>query len=181
MSKDRNMLTKLPIHCHHLRHRIHIWRWVIGAAVAIILALTAGGYYIYHTLHWTADHTYIPLSNQKKSEKTLNKTKPISILLMGTDTGAFGRTEIRGRSDTMIFTTLNPQKRNTTMVSIPRDTMAQMIGSNETNIQKINAAYGIGGTDMAVNSTSALLGVPISYYVIINMGGWKKSLTRWVV
>jgi LCP family protein required for cell wall assembly len=93
---------------------------------------------------------------------------------MGTDTGALGRTETNGRSDTMIVATLNPSKKTTTMVSIPRDTMAKMIGYGGINIQKINAAYSIGGVDMAVKTTTSLLSVPISYYAVINMGGLEK-------
>jgi LCP family protein required for cell wall assembly len=179
MDEDKDK-TQQPVpvrhhhHHHHHRRKFHIWRWIGGLVVVILLAAAAGGYYLYHTLHSTADHTYIPLKGQKKSDSGLQKNKPISILLMGTDTGALGRTETNGRSDTMIVATLNPAKKTTTMVSIPRDTMAKMVGADGIDIQKINAAYSMGGADMAVNSTTALLGAPVSYYAVINMGGLEK-------
>ena len=172
------VIPQRPAHRHHHHHRhhrqFHVWRWVAGVVAALVILAAGGAYYVYHTLHSTASHTYIPLHNQKQSASALNKNKPISILLMGTDTGALGRTETNGRSDTMILATLNPAKKTTTMVSIPRDTMAQMIGDDGVNIQKINAAYSIGGADMAVNSTTALIGVPVNYYAVVNMGGLEK-------
>ncbi|MFD1393593.1 LCP family protein [Lacticaseibacillus jixianensis] len=180
MDEDKDQTIQQPVrrHHHHHHHRkqrkFHVWRWVGGIVAVIVIGLAGGAYYVYHTLHSTADHTYIPLNNQKNSSSALSKNKPISILLMGTDTGALGRTEENGRSDTMILATLNPAKKTTTMVSIPRDTMAKMVGDNGINIQKINAAYSIGGADMAVNTTTALLGVPVNYYAVINMGGLEK-------
>ncbi|RWZ67203.1 LCP family glycopolymer transferase [Lacticaseibacillus paracasei] len=169
-------LQQAPDHKHHHHHhrRFHVWRWISNTILVIALFVGGGAYYFYHTLRSTADHTYIPLDSQKSSDLILKKSKPISILLMGTDTGALGRTETNGRSDTMIVATLNPSKKTTTMVSIPRDTMAKMIGYAGINIQKINAAYSIGGVDMAVKTTTSLVSVPISYYAVINMGGLEK-------
>ncbi|EGF48283.1 LytR family transcriptional regulator, partial [Lacticaseibacillus rhamnosus MTCC 5462] len=60
------------------------------------------------------------------------------------------------------------------MVSIPRDTAAELIGTKEFNMQKINAAYNVGGSDMAINTVSKLVNVPISYYLTINMGALEK-------
>lgn len=181
MDDDKNKdLQQVPVrrhhHHHHHRRTFHVWRWVVGIVVALILVIGGGAFYLYHSVHSTADHTYIPLKGQKQSDSALQKTKPLSILLMGTDTGALGRTETNGRSDTMIVATLNPAKKTTTMVSIPRDTMAQMIGADGIDIQKINAAYSMGGADMAVNTTTSLLGVPVNYYAVINMGGLEKII-----
>lgn len=41
-------------------------------------------------------------------------------------------------------------------------------------MQKINAAYNVGGSDMAINTVSKLVNVPISYYLTINMGALEK-------
>jgi len=48
----------------------------------------------------------------------LSGKKPISILLMGTDTGALGRT-FAGRTDSMMVVTINPKTDKTTITSIP--------------------------------------------------------------
>jgi len=104
---------------------------------------------------------------------TVNPAKPLSILLLGTDTGADGRIT-KGNSDTMMVVTINPQTKKTVITSIPRDTLAQMVGTKSTNVQKLNAAYNIGGSTMAKASVSRLLNVPIDYYATINMGGLKQ-------
>lgn len=160
---------------HHAgKKRHHIGRWIIGVVLVLVLAIGGYGFYLYHGLHSAVDKTYTPLKKQKSASVDLSSKKPISILLLGTDTGDLGRTEKNGRSDTMIIVTLNPAKKKTTMTSIPRDTLAQMIGETGTNMQKLNAAYNLGGADMAVDSISALVNVPINYYAVINMGGLTK-------
>ena len=80
-----------------------------------------------------------------KTTGEFNGKKRFAVLLMGTDTGALNRTEKRGRTDTMILAVVNPAKKRYTLVSIPRDTMAQMVGSSSFTTEKINAAYEIGG------------------------------------
>ncbi|WP_225884265.1 LCP family protein [Lacticaseibacillus mingshuiensis] len=157
------------------RRKHHVWRW-LGAIFLLLLAAAGGyGYYVYSSAHAAIDKTYTPLKAQTTSaDKKITSAKPISILLMGTDTGSLGRTEKKGRTDTMILVTINPTTKKTTMTSIPRDTLSEMVGTSTTNVQKINAAYSIGGADMAVNSVSALLNVPIDYYVLVNMGALTK-------
>ncbi|WP_047998812.1 LCP family protein [Lactiplantibacillus herbarum] len=108
-------------------------------------------------------------NNQTK----VNPTKPLSILLLGVDTGADGRID-KGNSDTIMVVTINPQTKKTIITSIPRDTMAEMVGDQKTNVQKLNAAYNIGGSTMAKASVSKLLNVPLSHYATINMGGLKQ-------
>lgn len=155
------------------RKKIHVWRWVWGAIAVILLSFGGYIFYLYHNLSATVDKTYIAAGNEKKNQDAVDARKPISILLLGTDTGGYGRTEALGRTDTIILVTLNPDKKKATMTSIPRDTIAQMMGTRELNVQKINAAYSIGGASMTMDTVSALLNVPINYYAAINMGGLK--------
>src|SRR5699024_9901892 len=109
-----------------------------------------------------------------KTTGEFNGKKRFAVLLMGTDTGALHRTEKRGRTDTMILAVVNPAKKHYTLVSIPRDTMAQMIGTDEFGVEKINAAYEIGGARMAMDTVSELINVPVKYYAVVNMGGIMK-------
>ena len=76
----------------------------------------------------------------------------------------------------MILAVVNPAKKRYTLVSIPRDTMAQMVGSSSFTTEKINAAYEIGGARMSMDSVSALINVPIKYYAVVNMGGIMKMI-----
>jgi hypothetical protein len=47
------------------------------------------------------------------------------------------------------------------VVSIPRDTQAEIVGRGTT--EKINHAYAYGGPTMAVKSLEKLMNVPIDY------------------
>lgn len=104
---------------------------------------------------------------------TLKQSKPISILLLGTDTGALGR-NYRGRTDTIIVATLNPKKKKMTLTSIPRDTAMSIPGYSSYSPSKINSAYDFGGAGTAIKSVEKLLNIPIDYYGLINMGGLEK-------
>ncbi|MBC6498310.1 LCP family protein [Weissella confusa] len=64
-------------------------------------------------------------ADMKKSRDvsaTIRDGKPFSVLLMGTDTGELGRND-KGRTDSLMIMTINPQKEETTIMSIPRDTL----------------------------------------------------------
>lgn len=97
--------------------------------------------------------------------------KPFSILLMGVDTGEEDREDglDTGRSDTLMIVTVNPSTQTTTMVSVPRDTYAEIVGNG--TYDKINHSYAFGGPAMTINSVQKLLNVPIDYYIAVNMKG----------
>lgn len=166
---------------NHKYKNHHVWAWVIGI-VALIGVIAAVAYFVsvyfktQNAMNKTYDndpHTAV------KTDGEFNGKKHFAVLLMGTDTGALDRKEKRGRTDTIILAVVNPAKKHYTLVSIPRDTMAQMIGANETGgakIEKINAAYELGGAKMAMDSVSALINVPIKYYAVVNMGGIMKMI-----
>lgn len=63
------------------------------------------------------------------------------------------------------------------MISIPRDTMADMVGDDSDDVQKINAAYSIGGAKMTMKTVSSLLNIPVKYYALVNMGGLMKLVS----
>lgn len=153
---------------HHLRHFI---LWLL-AILIVGVALYAG--YVYLRTKRAADLTFDP--NNRVAQSNFNGQQPFSVLLLGTDTGALGRTAKRGNSDTIIIATVNPQQKKFSLMSVPRDTMAQIIGTPKFSVHKINAAYNIGGAKMAMNTTSRLLAVPIKYYVVLNMGGLRKMV-----
>lgn len=150
----------------------HIWLWIIGIIGLAIVGAACYGGYVYNKAKNAVDSTYDPKNAVKQD--SFDGKHSFSILLLGTDTGALGRTEIRGNTDTMIIATINPQKKTFNLMSIPRDTMAEMIGTDNFSVHKINAAYNIGGAKMALNTTSTLLNVPLKYYVEVNMGGLEK-------
>lgn len=111
------------------------------------------------------------VDNLREGMVSLGNKEAISILLLGVDSGDLGRTE-QGRSDTILLATINPNTKKTVLMSIPRDTYAEIIGNGTWD--KVNHAYAYGGTSMAVNSVQKLFDVPIDYYVTVNMAGIQE-------
>ncbi len=144
---------------------------IITLGIIIGILIIAGGgyaYYLYHSVKSTADKIYEPVSaaSGKASQPLSEKgAKPISLLLMGVDE----RPNDRGRSDTLIYMTLNPKTNTMQMISIPRDTRTTISGRG--TVDKINAAYAYGGTSMAVNTVENFTNTNIDYYLKINMQG----------
>jgi LCP family protein required for cell wall assembly len=101
----------------------------------------------------------------------LEAGEPVSILLLGVDTGDLGRTE-QGRSDSMVVVTINPHTQTTTLLSIPRDTYTEIVGYGTSD--KINHAYAFGGTAMSINTVQQMLDIPIDFYVMVNMAGIQE-------
>lgn len=118
-------------------------------------------------------------SSQNESSGTqytdlVQAAKPISILLIGTDTGDFGRTAVNGLSDVLIYCVLNPATESLTMLSIPRDTYTEIVGYG--TYDKINAAYQYGGAQMTINTVQNLLGVPVDAYAAVNFAGFQAMV-----
>ena len=116
------------------------------------------------------DETIYTPAEVDDTEIDLSTGETISMLLLGVDTGDFGRDE-QGLPDSIIVVTINPEEQATKMVSIPRDTKTEMVGMYFND--KINHAYAFGGTQMMVNSVENLLDIPIDYYVRVDMGGFQ--------
>ena len=85
--------------------------------------------------------------------------------------GVDERSGDRGRSDTMIVLTVNPENNSVKMLSIPRDTRTEIVGHG--TVDKINHAYAFGGVEMSIATVENFLDIPIDYYMQINMEGFK--------
>src|SRR5699024_1862390 len=101
--------------------------------LALVFITVVGIYVIdvYRNIDNTTDEIYEPVDEEveqvRSSSADLSSKEPISILLLGVDTGDLGRTE-RGRSDTMMVVTVNPNTKKSTLLSIPRDTYTEIVG-----------------------------------------------------
>ncbi len=106
-------------------------------------------------------------ANQDETSAKLVVGQPFSILLLGTD----ARTHDVGRTDTMIYMTVNPTKKEVTLTSIPRDTRVFIPDKNKED--KINHAYAFGGVPLSIQTTEMFLDAPVDFFVKINMEGFR--------
>ncbi|MFR0585629.1 LCP family protein [Lactobacillus porci] len=141
----------------------------------LVLVAATWGAHAYFTLHATVSQMSQGNTNTATSAKIAAR-KPISILVLGVDQGIEGRHD-QGNSDTIILVTANPQTKKATMTSIPRDTLTEILGETSAKsyfMFKVNSAYQFGGSSGSVKTVSALLNVPVDYYLEVNMKALKS-------
>lgn len=150
--------------------------WFFG--ILVLLALLAV-IYLGFKIFSVGGSIHNPLDRDKSSlrdkDVNLDHGDPFTVALFGVDSDAKRDAEGGGqRSDTVMVLSINPQKKTTEIVSIPRDTQAEIVGKGTT--EKINHAYAYGGPDMAVKSVENLLNVPIDHYATIDMDGMQDMI-----
>ncbi|MEK3888336.1 polyisoprenyl-teichoic acid--peptidoglycan teichoic acid transferase TagU [Bacillus sp. FSL K6-3431] len=139
--------------------------------LVFVAGIVAYGYSIYSNLNNAANTVHSPIDRtpavKRPTDLALNKKEPFSVLMLGVDQ----REGDKGRSDTMIVMTVNPEKQSMEMLSIPRDTRVEIVGKGIDD--KINHSYAFGGVEMSMNTVEKFLDIPIDYYVKMNMEGFK--------
>ena len=148
-----------------------IFAIIFGIILVLFLAVVGMGAKLYWDASKSMDKTYETVERSKKSQVNLNNKEPFSVLLLGIDTGDDGRVE-QGRSDTTIVATVNPRDKQTTLVSLARDTYVDIPGQGKQD--KLNHAYAFGGASLAMDTVENYLNIPINHYVSINMAGLKE-------
>lgn len=162
--------------------KMRLWKKVLLGFLATILVF-AGLIFAYATVvlnrtesAFKTTFSDLGLSSSKKLDDIIKATNPLTILLMGVDTGDSARSDLwSGQSDTMIVMTINPQTNTTTMVSLERDMLTSIIDKDGDVVEtaKLNAAYANGGAVSAVSTIQQQIGLDIDKYALINMNGLK--------
>ena len=155
---------------------------IFWSVMAVILVAIGGfALYEYNTVKNAADTAYRSggLGNAENGSKNsvISNSKPIAILLMGTDTGALGRT-YKGRTDSIMVEVLNPKTKKTTLVSFERDQQVNLPDYPENSPSKLNAAYAYGNAKELAKVLKKYYNIPINAYVLINMGGLKTIVNK---
>ncbi|KZE96563.1 Transcriptional regulator LytR [Geobacillus stearothermophilus] len=145
-------------------------RWLAGLFVVLLAGIGVFAYSVYHHVKQTANemHEQVNWESEKRQEEvSFERKTPISILLIGVDE----RKGDKGRADTLIVMTVNPNKQSIEMVSVPRDTRTEIIGKGTKD--KINHSYAFGGVEMTMATVEHFLDIPIDYYIKVNMESFR--------
>ena len=113
------------------------------------------------------------LAPSKFSFKMLSRYQ--NILVIGVDSNGPNTMPFSGvRSDTMIILNVDVHGKSVNAISIPRDSKVYL--ADEHGIQKINAAYALGGIELTKKTIEETLGIKIHNYVIVNAEGVRKLI-----
>ena len=95
--------------------------------------------------------------------------EPFTILIMGIED--YATDGQNGRTDSLMFATVNPKTKKISLMSIPRDSRVPIVGKGKED--KINAAHAYGGEEMAIKTVEGFLKVPVDHYIKIDFQGFK--------
>lgn len=147
---------------------------IIVAIVAALAIIGGGAAYAYVSNISGNLHSGVDQNLRDALVKTDMANEPFYMLLLGTDGSAdrdeSGELDGVYRSDSMMLARIDAPQKKATLVSIARDTLVDIPGYGE---QKINAAFGVGGPALAVETVSQLAGVPISHYAQVDFDGFS--------
>lgn len=139
---------------------------LITVGLLMIMTIAVAGYFFPDT------------SSSDSSARVVEKTKEvvgapahgkINILLLGINQ----RKNDIGRSNVTCVVTVDVDTKNITMLWVPRDSR---VAIPEQGWNKIGHAYAYGGAKLSKQTVANLLGIPIDYYMAINMDGFKKVI-----
>ena len=114
----------------------------LSLLLVTVMGVGAYAWTIYDQSTGELSKTYKSLGGETD---VISATKPMTILLMGVDTGSGSREDTwAGNSDSMILLSVNPTTKKTVMMSLKRYSTKFKDKDGETVEAKLNSAYASG-------------------------------------
>lgn len=105
-----------------------------------------------------------PQSTEQESTVTPDRKEDFYMILVG------GMDNDNGGSDTNLLVAVDAKNHTINILSLPRDTLLNVSWS----VKKLNSACHHGGFDRTMQEVSNLLGVPVDFYVTVDMSAFVK-------
>ena len=149
-------------------------RPVTGKRVAKWLALAVGAWILVSLLVFLVSAQIEQGQIEEETEQALDPgpfplTGESNILVLGSDTRSEetnepgSSTTVRGRSDSILLLRVGGGANS--RLSIARDTLVDIPGAGR---QKINAAYALGGADLAIRTIKGYLGIEVNHVIEVS-------------
>jgi polyisoprenyl-teichoic acid--peptidoglycan teichoic acid transferase len=156
-----------------------MWKkFALGGILVIALTATAVASAVLLQVHETIDvfqRNSTPIPGIENELDKVEPGSPQTILVLGSDRRYGQLEDDPPRSDTIIVVRLDPDKKATAVMSIPRDLKVEIPG---IGTGKINTAYSSGGPKLTVRTVKNLLSLPISHVVNVNFNGFQRAVNR---
>ena len=163
-----------------------LWKRFLGAAVLIIV-LTAGATATAGLLQVNNIVANIsqsaPIKDVAKEITASEAGAAQTFLIIGSDKRAKSQA-LQDRlspphSDTLMLMRMDPAAGQTSVLSIPRDLQTELYVHGQPNsLQKINAAYSIGGVPATLETIKHVFGpgLQVNHIVDVNFAGFRKVI-----
>ena len=166
---------EVPTKSRHPGARRGVKYGLIGLLVLVVFVVSTGIF------------TYLKVqSNISKGHRNFSgliappPKGPLNILVLGSDArsvveaGQRNERQFRGgsgqRADTIILLHIYAGSKHAVLISFPRDLRVNIPGHG---INKINAAYPLGGANLMIKTVSQLTGLDINHYVEVNFASFR--------
>jgi LCP family protein required for cell wall assembly len=103
------------------------------------------------------------------------KDQPVNMLIIGVDRdpkSSDGNRRSTFNTDTLILAHIDPVRHKAALLSIPRDTRVQL----PTGMEKVNAAYAIGGMDRLKKTVEELTSLKVDRYLMIDFPAFTQMI-----
>ena len=159
----------------HRHPRLRVLKWIGLVAVCLVVAAVGAlGLWLQHTAAQVAHNDPAEVKAAKQQLSPVLPSGPVNILIIGSDRRVH-QADVGARSDTLMVVRLDPQTNSISMLSVPRDLRVDIPGFG---LNKINAAYSLGGAKLTVETVKQLLGVPINDFIDVNFEGFIKVVDK---
>ena len=138
-------------------------KYILILVVVFILSGMVGAFFANALVDNKPDY------NEDDKKGMLVAKDKATVMIMGVDE----RADDVGRSDTLMIATLDSDKNQAALLSVPRDTRVKIKGHG---FDKINAAYAYGGRKLTQETIENLLNTHIDHYIKINVHGFTKII-----
>ncbi|HVQ88715.1 MAG TPA: LCP family protein [Actinomycetes bacterium] len=168
-----------------------VFGWLASALAAVVFVASTGGWVLatYYDAKIGRIWTGGALSG--------NSDGPMNILVVGSDsregltleqaralgTGTAANSSTGQRSDTMMLVHISGDRKNITVVSLPRDSYVTIPAYTDDNgdkhpaqKNKLNAAFALGGAPLLIQTIKDATGMEIDHYVEVGFGGVVKMV-----
>ena len=150
---------------------------ILGGALSALVLLVSGG--AWALTGYINDH----IKRVDAGTTGAGSTGPLNILVAGVDprTGLTHHEEVvlhvgndvSSNSDTLMLMHVSADRSRVTVVSIPRDSWVNIPGHG---MNKINAAYGLGGAKLMVQTVEQATNLTINDYIEVDFLGFVKVI-----
>ena len=149
----------------------------LGRVLVFCIFLGVIGFIVYNTImlmrymfFTERDKNFATYPYKTTADKRIDKN--INLLVLGLD-GNIENGEPR-RTDSILLLSFNKSIKNVAVLSIPRDTRAQIAGKE--GYEKINHAYAYGEEKLARQTVANLLDIPIDYHIVLDGQGFMHII-----
>lgn len=132
-----------------------------------VMVLSGAGYYAYSIYSFTKNISK-PKNSVTKAVDDWSGKDRINIALFGVDSRPGDGPP---RSDSIMILSIDPATKKASLFSVMRDTYYKIPGHG---FHKINEAFALGGPELAEETVSKFIQLPINYYVKTNFDGFAK-------